>query len=143
MKTCKTQKQFEKEVYDLVGDEYTVLGKYIKGSIKLRMRHNKCKHEWDVLPNKFLQGTRCAKCYRGGKKSHEEFVKEVSELVSDEYTVLSKYTKSDEKVRMKHNKCGYDEWNVTPDNFLRGTRCPKCAYKRISEAQMEIHKKEK
>ncbi|HDK7194924.1 TPA: hypothetical protein PTV74_003231 [Clostridium botulinum] len=143
MKTCKTQEQFEKEVYDLVGDKYSVVGKYVKGSIKIRMKHNKCKHEWDVIPNKFLQGTRCPECHRGGKKSHEEFVEEVSELAGDEYTVLGKYIKSSKNIRMRHNKCGYDEWDVAPDNFLRGTRCPKCAYERISKAQIERHKNKK
>ncbi|APR02454.1 hypothetical protein EXM90_19080 [Clostridium botulinum] len=143
MKTCKTQEQFQKEVYDLVGDEYSVLGKYIKGDIKITMKHNKCEHEWDVIPNKFLQSTRCPKCHRGGKKSHQKFVEEVHELVGDEYTVIGKYKKSNEKIRMKHNICGYDEWDVVPDNFLRGTRCPKCAYERISKAQIERHKKKK
>lgn len=30
-----------------------------------------------------------------------------------------------EKVKIKHEKCGY-LWQVTPMNFIRGTRCPRC-----------------
>ena len=30
----KTQEEFEKEVFELVGDEYRVLGKYINGQNK-------------------------------------------------------------------------------------------------------------
>ncbi|HCL4455161.1 TPA: hypothetical protein N2D10_003188 [Clostridium botulinum] len=76
-------------------------------------------------------------------KLYSKSTEEVYELVGDEYTVIGKYTKSDEKIRMKHNVCGYDEWDVIPDNFLRGTRCRKCAYERISKAQIEKHRKTK
>ena len=33
----KTQEQFEKEVYDLVGDEYKVVGKYISSGEKIEI----------------------------------------------------------------------------------------------------------
>lgn len=32
------------------------------------------------------------------------------------------------KILIKHNTCKY-EWNIVPDSFLRGNRCPKCAGK--------------
>ena len=36
--TKKTQEQFEKEVYDLVGDEYKVVGKYISSGKKIEIK---------------------------------------------------------------------------------------------------------
>lgn len=38
----RTTEEFKKLVYDLVGDEYTVLGEYTTTLTKIQMRHNKC-----------------------------------------------------------------------------------------------------
>ena len=53
---------FKEEVYKLTSDEYTVLGEYIGAFDKILMKHNECGHEYEVLPNNFLQGVRCPYC---------------------------------------------------------------------------------
>lgn len=61
------------------------------------------------------------------RKTNEQFVKEVYDLVGDEYNVISVYKSSKDRVKIKHNKCGHI-WNITPSSFLSGgSRCPKCA----------------
>lgn len=74
------------------------------------------------------------------RKTHEEFVAEVKELVGDEYEVLGMYKNCKTKIAMKHNKCGYD-WGIKPSNFLSGNRCPKCAGKTRDTKQFrrEVH----
>jgi hypothetical protein len=119
----KTTEQFKKEVYDLVGDEYEILGEYVNSYTKIRIKHTKCGHIYEVTPANFLRGSKCPKCSR--KKTHEQFIKEVFNLVGNEYTVIGEYINSKNKVSIKHNKCGY-EWEVYPNNFLQGTRCPIC-----------------
>jgi len=59
------------------------------------------------------------------RKTHEQFVKDVYELTSGDYTVLGSYEKNSAKIKMKHNNCGH-VYEVTPGNFLMGKRCPKC-----------------
>lgn len=60
------------------------------------------------------------------KKTHEEFINEVKNLVGNDYTVLSNYTKNNEKIKFQHNKCG-NIFEMKPTNFLsNGQRCPKC-----------------
>ncbi len=59
------------------------------------------------------------------KKTTSAFKKEVYEKYKDEYSVLSEYSGSQEKIKVKHNLCGH-EYEVTPANFLRGRRCPRC-----------------
>lgn len=61
-------------------------------------------------------------------KTHEEFVNEVKELTNDDYQVLGRYSGSKTKLLMKHKKCGF-EYEVKPNVFLSGSRCPKCAGK--------------
>lgn len=64
----KDTKTFKRQVYDLVGDEYTVLGEYINRKTKIKVKHNLCGYEYDVLPPNFLRGRRCPKC----NESHGE-----------------------------------------------------------------------
>lgn len=127
----KTHKDFEKEVKDLVGDEYTILGNYINSKTKIKIRHNcdKCENfEYEVLPSNFLKGRRCPKCFGTHLKTHEDFEREVKDLVGDEYSILERYEKATTKIKMRHNcdKCNNYEYKVSPINFLRGKRCPKC-----------------
>lgn len=118
---------FVKKVYKLVGDEYEVIGIYIKSNIKLKMKHNICNTIYDVKPNNFLNGRRCPNCCkRNTKKSNEEFVEEVFNLTGNEYTVLSEYKYNKEKIKIRHNTCE-TVYYVQPISFLSGSRCPKCA----------------
>ncbi|MGG2065059.1 hypothetical protein [Bacillus sp. S14(2024)] len=121
----KTTAMFKEEVYSLVKDEYLVLGEYITSKIKLEMRHNTCGFEYHVKPNHFLRGVRCPKCYGNHKKTTKQFIQEVRDLVKEEYTVLGEYVNTSTKCLMRHNICNY-EYEVKPNDFLFGNRCPKC-----------------
>ena len=122
----KTNSQFKKEVYDLVGNEYTFLDYYATAKTKIRVKHNKCGHIYRVDPNSFLQGRRCQYCHSNAKKTNVEFRKEVYNLVGDEYTFLDPYVNANTKIKVKHNKCN-NIYGVKPGNFLHGSRCPYCA----------------
>lgn len=116
---------FIQKVQKLVGNEYTFLEKYISNQAKIKCKHNICGHEWDVQPNNFFNGTRCPECFGVKKKTNEEFVEQIYDLVGDEYIFLEDYINNTTKIMCKHNECGY-EWKVVPSNFIRGTRCPRC-----------------
>jgi Zn ribbon nucleic-acid-binding protein len=123
----KNHDTFVSEVFDLVADEYEVLGEYTASKIPLQMRHNTCGRKWLVVPNNFLSGSRCPECaVSRPPKPHGIFITEVFDLVDDEYTVLGKYLRALTPLQMRHNICGH-RWSVKPNSFLRGTRCPECA----------------
>ena len=65
----------------------------------------------------------------------EDFKKTIFELTGDEFELLSEYKTAKTKVLMRHKKCG-NEFEIKPDNFKCGNRCPFCAGKRhnIQEA---------
>lgn len=132
---------FKQEVFDLVGDEYTVIGEYINTDTHIIMRHNceKCNnHEYPVTPNKFLSDRRCPhnickgeRVWKDRKKTHEQFEKEVYELTENKFLVLGEYIDTQTKVLMKHNipECNY-EWETIPSIFLNEKtlfKCPQCA----------------
>lgn len=123
---CKSTESFKKEVYDLVGDEYDVIGEYVNTATKIKMKHNECGHEYNVQAGSFLGGTRCPECqHPSRRKTTEEFAKEVYMNTGGEYTVLGEYITNRNKILMRHNKCGY-EYSIKPVVFNRGIRCFEC-----------------
>lgn len=63
------------EQEDIEKEEYSFIGKYIDYNTKIKCRHNKCNHEWDVLPRHFTgtMKTRCPKCSKK-KSKYEELI---------------------------------------------------------------------
>ncbi|WCF11467.1 hypothetical protein NDS46_31410 (plasmid) [Paenibacillus thiaminolyticus] len=76
----KDHKQFIQEVYNAVGDEYSVISNYHSNKKHVKMLHNKCGHEWRVTPGNFLHvnnPTRCPKCNESkGEKRISDFLME-------------------------------------------------------------------
>ena len=123
----KTDAEFKQEVFDLVGNEYTLLDNYVNSQTKIRVKHNICGNIYEVAPSNFLnRGSRCPYCSGNHKKTDAEFKHEVYDLVGSEYNFLDKYINSKVKLRVKHNECGHI-YKVEPDAFLRGNRCPVCS----------------
>lgn len=59
------------------------------------------------------------------KRTTEGFKQEVKDLVGNEYTVLGEYINNKTKIAIRH-KCG-KEYDVRPDHFLGGSKCPVCS----------------
>lgn len=127
----KTHEKFIEEVFNLVGNEYEVLGEYTGARTKIKMKHNndECNFNvYDVTPDKFLSGRRCPKCNIGDfiPKSHEQFIDEVYELVGDEYIVLENYINANTKIKLLHTECNRII-KMSPNTFLSGgNRCNYC-----------------
>lgn len=137
----KTTKEFKKEVHNLVGNEYSVLGKYKNANTKIRMEHNKCNHTYMALPSSFLKGhSRCPYCCNYYHMTTKIFKYRVHKLVGNEYTVLGKYKNIKTKIKMKHNKCGF-VYMISPDLFLRGCRCPRCSHINHTKEETKTDKK--
>lgn len=83
----KTTKQFKSEVYELVGNEYDVIGEYKTNKTKIKMKHNKCKYEWLVTPASFLcGGRRCPQCNESkGEQRIREQLQTMKMIYMQEY----------------------------------------------------------
>lgn len=120
---AKFYDRFNKEL----SKEYTLLSEYIDyAHTKIKVRHNACGNEYEVLPATIFKGHGCAACYGNKKYTTDSFKQKVKSIVNDEYTVLGEYTGNKNKLIMRHNVCGY-EYEVKPNVFLSGCRCPNCA----------------
>lgn len=134
---AKTHEQFEKEIFNKLGEEYIVLSKYKNTNTKVTIKHLKCGNIWEVRPASILnQNCKCPKCNaKNIKKTIEQFKKEVYDLVENEYEVLGKYIDAKTSTLMKHNKCG-NTWEVKPTNFLTYHSCPFCSSRSRGEEQI-------
>ena len=106
------------------------LSKYIKTHSRIKCKCKVCGYEWETSPGTLLSGCGCPRCAKKRRaklktKSHEDFEAELRK-VHPTITLLSKYEKSDIKVKVVCDKCGY-EWLARPGNLLFGAGCKKCA----------------
>ena len=75
----------------------------------------------------------------GNRLTTEEVEERIEDLTGNEYLLLGNYVNAHTKILVKHSLCE-NEYEVTWNNFQRGTRCPKCFGKEKLNNQ-EIDKK--
>ena len=85
----KTTEEFKQEVYELVGDEYVVLGEYKKNNINIKMLHKKCSKEFNMRPGNFLYGgNRCPHCNQSrGERKIENYCSINNIIFSQQYRI--------------------------------------------------------
>lgn len=134
----KTTEEFKVELNQKYGDEFILIGEYKGNKKKVRVKHNKCNEIIERYPSDLLN-TGCKKCNhrnmgRRNAKTTEEFKKEVYNLVGKEYKVLGEYEKNKKPIKMQHNSIHCNHiFNMNPNSFLRGQRCPVCGNNKKSE----------
>jgi len=123
----RTQEEFEKEVHNVVGDEYTFLEPYKGSNKKTVVKHNVCEYKYQVRPSSFLSNNaRCPRCSGNLKKTQEEIEEDLYDVVGDEYVFIGTYKNFKTKIKTKHSICGH-EYMVRPSSIIKGgNRCPKC-----------------
>lgn len=60
----RNNETFKREIKELVGDEYELVGEYSDKDTKVILRHNRCGTEQEYKVAHFLRGQRCSKCSR-------------------------------------------------------------------------------
>nr|DAH12569.1 MAG TPA: restriction enzyme [Caudoviricetes sp.] len=58
----KSMDKFVNQIYDIFGDEFTVIGEYINCHTHLKVKHNKCGHIYNAYPSSLLRGIGCPIC---------------------------------------------------------------------------------
>lgn len=111
--------------------DYEVLGEYKNNRTKILVRHKKCGKEFETTPYNFCKTKEgCPFCVgktisESSTWTHERFLKAVGDRV-EEYEFLSEYINAHTPIKVRH--CCGNEFEITPDSFLRGGRCKACKY---------------
>lgn len=128
----KTTGEFKQEVYNLTENEYIVLGEYINANEKIEFLHTLCGTKFYMRPHKFLQGQRCTnpKCLSKRislkmKDTEQEYKLKFDNISKGEYELLSDYISSNKNVLIRHIICN-NTFEMRPNNFQQGQRCPFC-----------------
>jgi len=77
-----SQNLFEKRLFELTNGEYTLLSEYKNTRTKVKMKHNKCGHEWLVIPKNFISNSvasRCPICSKFISKAEKRIIKFLEE----------------------------------------------------------------
>lgn len=75
------------------------------------------------------------------KLTNKEFLKKVYDVCGDEYVFNEKYVNTKTKLSVTHRTCT-KSYMVSPNNFLRGKRCPYCSH-RVSAKEFYKNFKDK
>jgi hypothetical protein len=141
MSKSKTQQEWDNQVYELVGDEYTFLEKYRGIGSKVKVVHNTCGYEFEITPKRFLKKQACKMCVAkevGKRNTHslEMFKDKIKAVHGDTYEVTGEYKNANTKVEVKHTPCG-NVYKVRPDSLSKGSGCKKCLHIRLSKEKMK------
>lgn len=120
------QKKSYKEVRSIVPSYIDFdYQKFISVSKPMEFHCNKCNSTYMSTVHAFEKTPYCTHCHNTNKNQDiNDFKRQLKSLVGNEYSVLE-YNGNKDYAYIRHNICGY-EYPVTPHNFKRGKRCPKC-----------------
>jgi hypothetical protein len=97
---------------------------YKSTSSPLTIKHKKCGEVFDYPYHKFLKYPWCKVC-KPATRDEEAFIKEIDDLVGNEYELIGPYIDKDTKVEILHHKCGRPK-KYFVRHFLNGERCQYC-----------------
>lgn len=81
--------------------------------------------EFLQYPNYHLKGQGCPKCFGTPKLTNIEFIENAKKKYGDKYDYSRvNYNGNKNKIIIICKQHG--PWEVTPNNFIRGSECPKC-----------------
>ena len=122
----------KKEIFDIVGDEYELLGDYINSNTPILFKHNVCGNLFKMTPKAFIhRGQRCPneRYIRSSKSniiSYSKIKNEIEKIGDGKYKIVGDYIKSSEKITFFHTVCG-KTFELKPTSFIKGgVRCPYC-----------------
>lgn len=128
-----TTDDYLQRVFNVFGNEYSVLEDYKNQNQKILVRHNLCETEYRTNAGNFMIGHGCAKCYKNNKlgKARRLDIDVIEDFISGrengKFELVSTYYKNGEvRIKSKHLTCG-TESDMTYQNFKNSCGCSCCA----------------
>ena len=124
----KTHQEFISQISN-INPNLEILEEYKGCKNKIKTRCRICGNIWEPIPDSLLQGYGCPKCavkktHSLQRKSHEEFIKEIS-IINSDIEIKDKYINGIIKLKCFCKKCK-NEWKSAPNKLLMGRGCPVC-----------------
>ncbi|AZF89165.1 hypothetical protein Goe5_c00570 [Bacillus phage vB_BthM-Goe5] len=136
-KKNKFAEDFIRQVEELEGGKYSVIGEYTKAKSKIQMRHNTCGFEWGVTPDNFLRrDSRCPNCSGNARLTTEQFKEKMKKEIGTDHMFHGRFYNMRKKILCEHVPCG-NKWFVIPYSLQAGVTCPSC---NESNGEMKVRK---
>lgn len=135
-RTAQGIQRFYEMLQEIQSRGYTFVGETCKGLGKrTAFLCSHCGEIWFTTAYSILNGRNHICVSPCKKKTHQEFVKQVFDLVGEEYHVLTKYQDAFTPIKMRHNLCGFT-FMIAPAHFTStGRRCPVCTRAKTHTAE--------
>ena len=85
----KSLQKLKQEIFDLVGDEYEIIGDYTGTNNNITFYHKICGNIFEKTPHNFIAGQRCPHCILPTKG--EQKIIDYLELHNERYTFQKTY----------------------------------------------------
>lgn len=135
-KLSKTHEQYLDELRK-ANPDIEPIEQYIGANIPILHRCLIDGYEWYAQPNNMLNGYGCPKCSRRYRRTHKDYVLEVSEINSD-IEVIGTFCGLQTPI-LHRCKIHNIEWMAYPEFILRGCGCSECGNEKIREKLGKTH----
>lgn len=129
-----TTEEFKDRLYSLYGDRFTLLSEYTNNHTKVELICNTCGAHIFKRPCK-MTNTTMEGCYvcagKNSYKTKDALQHEADIKYPGRYLIIGEYVRARAPLRIMNNECGH-EYNISPDNLLRGKGCPRCGMRQSS-----------
>lgn len=115
-------------VFDVVGDEYILVGDFNGSNIKTEFLHTECGEVLYKTPGDLKRGRTCADCKK--RKIFESLKKEISDIIKGEYkdfSILKMYRDSKNNYIDIRHDCGREKRLSFNDVRNRKVKCVECS----------------
>lgn len=148
MPKAKPFKEMIEDFTNQVSDEYTYISGYETMSKPCFIKHNLCNKIFPVTMKMFLgvKQSRCPYCANEKRSKNlnqkkENYLTSLLDKLNNEYTWLETYSGDNKKKhKIRHNECNRT-YEVRPNDFQQGYRCPHCANEKKESKKIQIVKK--
>lgn len=132
----KTTEQYVKELKE-IQPNIEVTEEYINATTPIGHRCKIDGYQWKATPSSVLGGSGCAMCAGNAKKTTDEYAVELF-AINPYVNVVGVYINATTPIL---HRCILDgnEWLVAPSNMLRGTGCPECKKRLLSQKFNKSH----
>jgi hypothetical protein len=131
-----THEEYVNRLY-LENQDIEVVGRYINARIPILHKCLIDNYEWMITPDKALRGRDCPKCAGNIKKTHENYICEIS-LINPNIEVIEQYI--DAKTPILHKCLIHNiEWKIRPNDTLCGKGCPVCGVEKSGNSRFKTH----
>ena len=131
------KKYFENAMRLKFGEQFSLVGDFVNMHTAVLIKCHKCGAVESKKPTRFLNGGNCRGCYlKRHTKTTEQFKKQIRNKYGDEFSILGEYTFADEKIMVRHNKCGA-EYEIRAASLLYRGGCVCCQPDRLRKIFMK------